>query len=198
MKSARLSSQTILTSNQRCRPPTLSLYAKSAADLRQTGGGTRGRERPTLSRKRKLEASVVMNAKVPGPARHPANRRAGPRSELPPAARRALEEAAARRAKPKPVPHANSMAAAARSRALRRLGGEGSGDRFLERVADVTATVMFAGANSLKGSDMIARGRPAPLAFDGLCGLAAASIPAMNLRMRGAISLRNREPLKTP
>lgn len=102
MKPARLSRQTILTTNQSCRPPTLSLYAKSAADLRQAGGGTRGRERPTFSRQRKLDASAVMNAKVPDqPALPQAD--APARRDLPPAARRALEEAAARRAEPKPA-----------------------------------------------------------------------------------------------
>ena len=39
VKPARLSRQTILTTNQSCRPPGPSLYAKFAAGLRQTGEG---------------------------------------------------------------------------------------------------------------------------------------------------------------
>ena len=44
-----------------------------------------------------------MNAKVPGPAGSPETDAPAPDSDLQPAARRALEEAAARRAKPKPA-----------------------------------------------------------------------------------------------
>jgi cell division topological specificity factor len=40
--------------------------------------------------------------------------------------------------------------------------------------------------------------RRAPLSLGDLAGSAPASMPAMNSRMRGTISLRNREPLKTP
>ena len=41
-------------------------------------------------------------------------------------------------------------------------------------------------------------GRRAPLSLAGFTGWPSASIPAMNSRMRGAISFRKREPLKTP
>jgi hypothetical protein len=45
-----------------------------------------------------------MNAKVPDPAARPQADASAPRRDLPPAALRALEEAAARRASPKPAP----------------------------------------------------------------------------------------------
>jgi len=44
-----------------------------------------------------------MNAKAPGPARRPEADASAPRRDLPPAALRALKEAAARRAEPKPA-----------------------------------------------------------------------------------------------
>jgi hypothetical protein len=50
-----------------------------------------------------LEASAIMNAKVPEPIPRPEAGESNPR-DLPPAALRALEEAAARRAEPKPAP----------------------------------------------------------------------------------------------
>src|SRR5271155_1880021 len=104
MKPARLSRQTTLTTNQNCRPPSLSLYAKSAAGLRQAGGRRQAREWPTYCLNRKLEASAVMNTRRPRPASRAEADPLASRRDLAPAARRALAEAAARRAEPAPAP----------------------------------------------------------------------------------------------
>ena len=103
MKSARLSRQTTLASNQNCRPPILSLYAKSAAGLRQAGGGRRGPDAAGIFPQPEAGGERSHERQGSRSARPPAGRRAGPPRDLPPAARRALEEAAARRAEPKPA-----------------------------------------------------------------------------------------------
>jgi hypothetical protein len=51
-----------------------------------------------------MEANAVMNAKVPAPTASPQAVASRPGRGLPPAAVRALEEAAARRAEPKSAP----------------------------------------------------------------------------------------------
>ena len=137
VKPARLTRQSTLDSNQNCRPPILSLYAKSAAGLRQAGGGRQGRARPTFSRKRKPEASTVMNAKVPDPpARPPADVPALPRDLPAGGAARARGSSGAARRTQAGEPARIQWPRRPRSRPLRRLGGEGPGERLLEPVAE--------------------------------------------------------------
>ena len=138
----------------------------------------------------RLATPAIVNAHRRSPIR--GTRLFSPRSDL---AKARCEEAAARRAERKP-------GGPTRAQSPRRRYGDwevkGLASDF-QSASQFDRNLSCAQvAKSVRGQLCARAGRPAPLAFDGLCGLAAASIPAMNLRMRGAISLRKREPLKTP
>jgi hypothetical protein len=102
MKSAQLPRQTTLTTNQK-------LPAARPKSIREIRGGLASGWRLKDANflycvaDTTLEASAMMNAKATGPAPHPEAETSAPGRDLPPAALRALKEAAARRAEAKPA-----------------------------------------------------------------------------------------------